>query len=58
MSHTWENLLFAHWPVDRAELLRLVPDLLELDTYESQAWLGIVPFEMNRIRARGIPPIP
>ncbi|WP_232463391.1 YqjF family protein [Tumebacillus avium] len=58
MTQTWENLLFAHWPVNAAVLRQLVPATLELDTYDDQAWIGIVPFQMSNIHARGIPPIP
>lgn len=58
MSMRWYDLLFMHWPV-RANVLRpLIPSGLELDTYEGEAWLGIVPFGMSRVRARLLPPIP
>ena len=54
----WEQLLFAHWPVPEAVLRPLIPAGLELDLLEGQAWLGIVPFLMSRVRLRGLPPIP
>jgi len=58
MTQTWNELLFAHWPVS-AELLKpLLPDKLTLDTYNNQAWIGVVPFTMNNIRLRGLPKIP
>jgi uncharacterized protein YqjF (DUF2071 family) len=54
----WHDLLFMHWPV-RADFLRpLIPAALELDTYEGEAWLGIVPFRMSGIRRRLFPAIP
>lgn len=31
---------------------------LELDTFEGQAWIGVVPFTMDGIRIRGLPLIP
>lgn len=47
-----------HWPVPVASLRRLVPDALEIDTFEGAAWLGIVPFEMAWVRPRGLPAVP
>jgi uncharacterized protein len=56
MAQTWNNLLFAHWRVP-PESLRLPPGLT-LDTYNGEAWVGVVPFYMTNIRLRGLPPIP
>lgn len=50
----WRNLLFAHWPVDAIELRPLIPEGLEIDTFEGQAWIGIVPFHLT-IRYRWMP---
>jgi len=47
MTQKWQKLLFAHWPVNTDELMRFLPPGLELDLWEGQAWLGIVPFEMS-----------
>jgi uncharacterized protein YqjF (DUF2071 family) len=58
MVQTWNDLLFAHWPVP-AEILRpLVPSALSLDTFDGQCWVAVTPFHMTGIRARGLPPIP
>jgi uncharacterized protein YqjF (DUF2071 family) len=58
MKQTWNDLLFAHWPID-ADLLRaLIPNLLPVDTYEGTAWIAVVPFWMSGVTARGIPPLP
>ena len=51
----WERLLFAHWPMPPEELRGLIPDGLELDTFDGQAWLGIVPFRMARVGPAGLP---
>jgi uncharacterized protein YqjF (DUF2071 family) len=51
----WLDLLFAHWPVDPAPLERLIPPELELDRFEGDAWLGVVPFTMDDVAPRGIP---
>ncbi|HEX5545836.1 MAG TPA: DUF2071 domain-containing protein [Ktedonobacterales bacterium] len=58
MSQVWRKLLFAHWPVS-AEMVRpLLPAGLALDTWDGQAWLGIVPFQMEHVHFRGLPGIP
>lgn len=58
MRMTWEDLLFAHWPVPAAALRPLVPQALELDFFDGSAWLGVVPFQMSGVRLRGLPPVP
>jgi uncharacterized protein YqjF (DUF2071 family) len=58
LRQSWQKLLFAHWPVS-AEILRpLIPRTLTLDTYEQEAWVGVVPFEMREVCPRGIPTLP
>jgi uncharacterized protein YqjF (DUF2071 family) len=58
MRMRWLDLLFAHWPVEAASLRALIPPALELDTYDGQAWLGIVPFRMADVAPRGLPAPP
>ena len=58
MRMRWVDLLFAHWPVDAAALHGLLPPAVELDTYDGQAWLGIVPFRMDDVGPRGLPSPP
>jgi uncharacterized protein YqjF (DUF2071 family) len=58
MTQTWHDLLFAHWPVPIARLRPLVPPPLPVDTYEGQAWLGIIPFGMTNVAPRGVPALP
>jgi uncharacterized protein YqjF (DUF2071 family) len=58
MAQTWTDLLFAHWPVAAATLRGIVPLPLEIERYEGQAWLGVIPFGMQGVRPRGIPPLP
>jgi hypothetical protein len=56
MHQTWKNLLFAHWPVDPAQIK--LPPGLSLDLWEGQAWIGVVPFQMEGVKLRsgiGIP---
>ena len=58
MTQSWHDLLFAHWPVDADELRRRLPAGLELDVFDGQAWLGIVPFHMTNVAPRGVPAVP
>ena len=55
MTQSWNKLLFAHWPVAAADLRPLIPAGLQIDTFEGQAWLGIVPFYMSNVRGHGLP---
>ena len=54
----WVDLLFAHWPVPVEALRPLVPAGLEIDTFEGQAWLGVVPFRMEDVAPRLLPAPP
>ena len=58
MTQTWNDLLFAHWPVDSETLREKIPSGFELDTFDGQAWLGIVPFYMTNVSPRGVPNLP
>lgn len=53
----WYDLLFAHWPVKVARMRELVPTELEVDTFDSAAWIGVVPFRMQ-IKPRRLPGVP
>jgi uncharacterized protein YqjF (DUF2071 family) len=52
MTQTWSQLLFAHWRIDPRWLRRLVPRPFALDTFDGDAWLGIVPFWMTNVAPR------
>ncbi len=58
IAMTWHDLLFMHWPVPVESLRAIVPLPLEVDTFEGQAWIGIVPFRMTGIRHRRLPALP
>jgi uncharacterized protein len=57
-GQTWCDLLFAHWAVPEDELRAAVPDVLPIDTFNGQAWIGVTPFEVAGLRLRGMPPPP
>jgi uncharacterized protein YqjF (DUF2071 family) len=58
MTQRWNDLLFAHWPISASILEALLPEWLEADSYQGSAWLGAVPFWLDRIKIRGVPAIP
>ncbi|MEP4079747.1 YqjF family protein [Haloferula sp.] len=58
MRQRWSKLLFLHWRVDPAILNARLPAGLHLDLHDGEAWLGLVPFYMERIRPTGLPPVP
>lgn len=57
MTQRWNDLLFAHWRTHPSHLAALLPEGLHLDTFDGSAWIGVVPFWMDRIKVRGIPTI-
>jgi uncharacterized protein YqjF (DUF2071 family) len=58
MRQSWNDLLFAHWPIAAARIRELVPRELELDLLDGDAWVAVTPFHMDGIRMRGAPPVP
>jgi len=58
MAQSWHDLLFAHWPLPVDQMRRVVPQPLEIDTFDDQAWLGVVAFRLSRIHLRGLPEAP
>ncbi len=52
------DLLFMHWPIHACHLVSLLPAGIELDTFEGQAWIGIVPFRMSDVTSKWMPPLP
>ena len=55
MYQNRHHLLFLHGPVSADALRQLIPNELEIDTYNGDAYVGIVPFTMDSIRFRGFP---
>jgi uncharacterized protein YqjF (DUF2071 family) len=58
LHQRWSELLFAHWPTAPEVLRPYLPPRLELDLFAGQAWLGVVPFSMSRVRPPGLPAVP
>lgn len=54
MTMSWVCLLGAHWPLSPERLEPTLPDGLTLDTYEGDAWISLLPFEMDNVHPRGL----
>ncbi len=44
MWQVWRSLLFLHWAVPASMIARLLPKGLEVDTFEGEAYVGLIPF--------------
>jgi uncharacterized protein len=58
MAQTWEDLLFAHWPVPPDRLRALLPEAIPLDVRDGSAWVSVTPFRVSAFRLRGVPHLP
>lgn len=54
----WHDLTFLHWRVPAATLRPHIPASLEIDTFEGDAFIGLVPFTMTNVRPWWAPPLP
>lgn len=63
MYQRWRSLLFLHFPCPSHEIQALLPPGLEVETFPDaagadMAWVGLVPFRMEGVRPRFLPPVP
>jgi hypothetical protein len=58
MAQTWSKLLFMHYRVPLEELREWVPSAFDIDTYDGEAWVAIVPFRMSFVRPHHLPAVP
>ena len=58
VAQTWEDSLFAHWPVAPDVVQALLPASLQVDEHEGSAWLGIHAFRAECVRLHGTLPVP
>ena len=57
MRQTWADLLFLHWRFSAESVQRGLPAGLTVDTFDGDAWVGVVPFAMKRVHPRGLPTV-
>ena len=58
LHQRWHALAFLHWPFSAAALRRVVPAGLEVDVHGGDAWVGVTPFRVSRLRPTLLPPLP
>ena len=58
MYQSWQELLFLHWDFPVTQIQATLPPGLHVDTFDGQAWLGVVPFWMRNIHPRWFPSVP
>jgi uncharacterized protein YqjF (DUF2071 family) len=58
MYQDWRRLTFLHWRCPADAVQALLPAGLRVQEFDGTAWIGLVPFLMDRVRAPGTPPLP
>ena len=58
MKQQWRDLAYIHWHYDPAVVQSLLPEGIEVDTFDGSAWVGLIPFSMRNISFPFIPPVP
>lgn len=53
----WNHVLFLHWKVPFDILRTIVPEKLNVDTFEGAAYVSLVAFIMQNIRPRNLPAV-
>lgn len=55
--HRWETISFLHWPYEPGTVQRLLPEGLQVQTFDGAAWVGVTPFRI-KVRLPGVPVLP
>lgn len=58
LRNRWNDLTFVHWAYPPEQVQALLPDGLQVDTFEGQAWVSLVPFTMRRAGPSFLPALP
>ena len=58
LRQRWDDLASFHWRYPAAEVQALLPDGLEVDTFDGHAWVGLIPFHMRQVRIGPGPVVP
>ena len=51
----WNRVIFLHYKVNVKDLLRFIPEPLDVDLFEDEAWISLVGFDMKNIRPKNLP---
>jgi uncharacterized protein YqjF (DUF2071 family) len=55
LTMQWHDICFMHWRAEVTVLERALPAGVELDRFQGDAWLSVVPFRMTDVRVRATP---
>jgi uncharacterized protein YqjF (DUF2071 family) len=58
MYHYWRWLTFVHWRYPADTVQPLLPADLAVQTFDGSAWVGLVPFLMDGVRAPAVRALP
>jgi hypothetical protein len=58
LRQNWINLTFLHWEVTPEKIEKYIPNGLELDLFNGKAYVGTIPFIMEKVRPRYLPSLP
>jgi uncharacterized protein YqjF (DUF2071 family) len=58
MIHYWRWMTFLHWPYASDLVQSRLPRGLTVETLNGSAWVGLLPFLMDDVRAPKLPPLP
>ena len=58
MHQRWDELFFLHWRCDPAAVQKILPPGLSVDLFQGEAHIGLVGFQMNRVRPVYTPALP
>lgn len=57
-SQRWSDLTFLHWRVASADVAPLLPPGVVPDEFDGTAWVGLIPFRLDRATLFGGPRVP
>ena len=58
LRQDWRHVAFLHWQFEPDLVQALLPEGLEVDTFDGTAWVGLTPFLVLRSRPALLPPVP
>ena len=58
LRQRWCELAYFHWRYEPEEVQALLPPGVTVDTFDGDAWVGLIPFEMRDVAVGPTPPVP
>ena len=58
LRQRWAELAYFHWRYDAGVVQDRLPIGVTVDTFDGNAWVGLIPFEMRNVQLGPTPPIP